>query len=129
MLILNRRTYFSTMLALRLFPVMPRAQTSDLTGKTTFASQTKMSTFAFDWRKGMIFVPVRLNGSRPLSFVLDTGSTRNIVDRTLAKSLGLKASGTGSMQGADAGRIPVAFIHDVSIGLPGLESTRYELST
>jgi len=129
MLILNRRTYFSTVLALGLFPATLRAQTSDLNSKAAFDAQSKMSTFAFDWRKGMIFVPVRLNGSRPLSFVLDTGSTRNIVDRTLAKSLGLKASGTGSMQGAGAGRIPVAFIRDVSIGLPGLKSTGYELST
>ena len=55
----------------------------------TFAGTGKTSTFAFEWRKGMIFVPVRLNGSRPLSFVLDTGSTRNLIDRTLATALGL----------------------------------------
>jgi hypothetical protein len=87
------------------------------------------STFAFEWRKGMIFVPVRLNGSRPLSFVLDTGSTRNLIDRTLVKDLGLKASGKGSLQGAGTGRIPIEFIHDVRIALPGLESGGYEFSS
>jgi predicted aspartyl protease len=94
-----------------------------------FGRPGNTSTFAFDWRKGMIFVPVRVDGSRPLSFVLDTGSTRNLIDRTLATSLGLKSSGTGSLQGAGAGRIPVAFIHDVRIALPGLESAGYEFST
>jgi hypothetical protein len=94
-----------------------------------FAVPGQPSTFAFEWRKGMIFIPVRLNGSRPLSFVLDTGSTRSVVDRTLAAALGLKASGAGSLQGAGAGRIPIAFIHDVSIALPGLESAGYEFST
>jgi hypothetical protein len=76
-----------------------------------------------------IFVPVRLNGSRPLSFALDTGSTRMLVDRTLAKSLGLKPTGQGSLQGAGAGRIPIEFVPNVGIGFPGLESTGYEFST
>jgi predicted aspartyl protease len=62
-------------------------------------------------------------------FVLDTGSTRTIVDRAVAKSLGLKTSGSSSLQGAGAGRIPIEFIHDVSITLPGIESAGYELST
>ncbi|MGA2593583.1 MAG: retropepsin-like aspartic protease [Bryobacteraceae bacterium] len=86
-------------------------------------------SFAFDWRNEMIFVPVRVNGSRPLSFVLDTGSARNLIDRSLATALGLKASGTGSLQGAGAGRIPVSFIHNVSIAFPGMESGGYEFST
>jgi len=104
-------------------------QASGSTGKIAFAGPGKKSTFAFGWRKGMIFVPVRINGSRPLSFVLDTGSTRNIIDRGLAKALGLQAAGAGSLQGAGAGRIPVAFIHEVSITLPGIESQGHEFST
>jgi hypothetical protein len=127
MKILDIRT--CTVMALAIFPGVWRGEASDLASKATFAGQCKTSTFAFDWRQGMIFVPVRLNGSRPLSFVLDTGSTRNLIDRGLAKALGLKASGTGSLQGAGAGRIPIAFIHDVSIALPGVESTGYEFST
>lgn len=116
-------------LTLAMVPVALCAQASDANTKVTFAAGDKESTFGFDWRNGMIFVPVRLNRSRPLSFVLDTGSTKMIVDRALATSLGLKASGSGSLQGAGAGRIPIEFIHDVSIVLPGVESTGYELST
>lgn len=116
-------------MALSTVPVALRAQASDENAKVTFAAGSRESTFGFDWRNSMVFVPVRLNGSRALSFVLDTGSTRTIVDRALATSLGLKASGSGSLQGAGAGRIPIEFIHDVSIALPGVESTGYELST
>jgi len=96
--------------------------------KDVFSHGTN-STFAFELRQGMIFVPVRLNGSGPLSFVLDSGSTRMLVDRTRAKELGLKASGTGSLQGAGAGRIPIEFVEYVRVALPGLDSIGYKFST
>lgn len=38
----------------------------------TLAGRQKTSPFDFEWRKGMIFPPVEVNGSRPWSFVLDT---------------------------------------------------------
>jgi len=116
-------------MAFCILPIASYAQPSDVRGNVTFATSSRESNFGFDSRNGMIFVPVRLNGSRPLSFVLDTGSARTIVDRALATSLGLKASASGSLQGSGAGRIPTEFIHDVSIALPGVESTGYELST
>jgi hypothetical protein len=116
-------------MALAIYSVSSLAQTSTATGKAVFSGDAKASTFAFEWREGLIFLPVRINGSRPLSFVLDTGSTRILIDRKLAADLGLKASGTGSLQGAGAGRIPIEFIHDVGIALPGVESAGYDLST
>jgi hypothetical protein len=109
--------------------VMHAQQAAGSSSKVTFTGDTKTSTFAFDWRKGMIFVPVRINGSGPLSFVLDTGSSKTIIDRTIATGLGLKASGMGSLQGAGSGRIPIEFIHDVGIAFPGVESSGFELST
>jgi hypothetical protein len=116
-------------MALVVAPVAAWTQVLDTSRQATFTTASSKSTFAFGWNKGMIFVPIRLNGSPPLSFVLDTGSTRTIVDRTLAKSLGLKTSGSSSIQGAGAGHIPIEFIHDVSVTLPGIESAGYELST
>lgn len=116
-------------MALSIVSVALCAGASDTSRKATFAAGDRKSTFGFDWRNGMIVVPVRLNGSRPLSFVLDSGSTRMIVDRALATSLGLKTSGSDSLQGAGSGRIPIEIIHDVGIALPGIESTGYEFST
>ena len=119
---------FSLLITLTFVSVALRAQAPDLRINDTFAIGEE-SSFPFEFRKGMIFVPVRLNGSKPLSFVLDTGSARMLIDRTLADSLDLKRSGQGSLQGAGAGRIPIEFVHNVDLGLPGLESRGYEFST
>lgn len=116
-------------MALSTVSVALSEQALDEHAEVTFAAGRGESTFGFEWRNGMIFVPVHLNGSRLLFFVLDSGSARTIVDRALATSLGLKASGSGSLQGAGAGRVPIEFVRDVSIALPGVESTGYELST
>jgi hypothetical protein len=118
-------------MTLAMFPVLSQAQASSATGKPIFSgdANAKSCTFAFEWREGLIFLPIRINGSRPLSFVLDTGSTRILIDRKLAAELGLKAGGTGSLQGAGAGSIPIEFIHDVDLALPGVESAGYDLST
>ncbi len=75
--------------ALTLLNVEIPAQPSVVTGKAVFAGDAKVSTFPFEWHQGMIFLPVRVNGSKPLSFVLDSGSTRILIDRTLATGLGL----------------------------------------
>src|SRR5579872_863976 len=122
-------TLILSIIALTVSPVALHSQLSDGAGETHFTSDRKATTFVFDWRKGMIFVPVRVDGSRLLSFVLDSGSARMLIDRRLAADLGLKTSGKGSLQGAGAGRIPVEFIHEVNLALPGIESQGYEFST
>jgi len=116
-------------MAFAMFPLVFQAQVSDSARKPDSAGNRKVSHFAFDWRKGMIFVPVRINGSSPLAFVLDTGSTKMLLDSSVATALGLKPVGAGSLQGAGAGSIATKFIHDVSIGLPGIDSAGYEFST
>jgi len=83
------------------------AQASDVTGNVTFATSSRESTFGFDSRNGMIFVPVRLNGSRPLSFVLDTGSARTVVDRALATSPGAFRMGASLLRVARCSSINV----------------------
>ncbi|MGA8532763.1 MAG: retropepsin-like aspartic protease [Candidatus Tumulicola sp.] len=124
-----RRCISTLVLSALICPGSLRAQAPQSTPTIAFTDNANNSSFPFDWRKGTIVVPVRLNGSRPLLFVLDTGSTRMLVDRTIAASLGMKISGTGSLQGAGAGRIPIEFIQDVSMSLPGVESSGYEFST
>jgi hypothetical protein len=118
-----------SLVILAIFPVLAFARSSAEAGNIIFASDSKTSTFPFDLRKGMIFIPVHINGSKPLSFVLDTGSSRILIDRALATDLGLKANGSGSLQGAGSGRIPIEFIHDVRLAFPGVESGGYDLST
>lgn len=106
---LHCRVLLSLSIAAALLPPASPAQSSDLRITDTFADSGHTS-FPFEFRKEMIFVPVRLNGSRPLAFVIDTGSAKMLVDRTVANSLGLKTVGRGSLQGAGAGRIPIEFV-------------------
>jgi len=75
-----------------------------------------------------VFLPASTDRGRS-PFVLDSGSTRMLMNRRLAADLGLKTSGKGSLQCAGAGRIPVEFIHDVNLALPGIESKGFEFST
>src|ERR1700721_3645517 len=110
-----------SLVILTMFPVLACAQSSAEAGNILFANDSKASTFPFEFRKGMIFVPVHINGSKPLSFVLDTGSSRILIDRALAGDLGLIANGSGSLQGAGSGRIPIKFINGVRLAFPGGE--------
>jgi hypothetical protein len=119
---------FSVVIILSLLPVALHVPAPGLSTRDTFAIGAE-SSFPFEFRDGMIFAPVRLNESKLLSFVLDTGSARMLVDRSLAGGLGLTPSGQGSMQGAGSGRIPIEFVQNVNIRLPGLESRGYEFST
>ncbi len=92
----------------------------------TFAQESGQATFSFTSQQGMIILPVSIAGSAQLNFVLDSGSTRTLIDKSVALGLGLKTQEESSLQGAGAGRIPIQAIHDVMIELPGLQSTHYD---
>jgi len=53
-------------------------------------TQETEKAISFKSYRNLIFVPVRINGSKPISFVLDSGSGNGILDRARAKELGLK---------------------------------------
>lgn len=68
----------------------------------------------------LVLVDVTLNGSRPLSFVLDSGSARMVVDNAVSRELGLHETGAETIGGAGAGRVPVHKIDRVRYALAGL---------
>jgi hypothetical protein len=65
------------------------------------------STIRFERHENLIFVPVRLNGSDALWFILDSGSSRMLVDEGVAKRLEFPVGAASTVQGAGLGRIPV----------------------
>src|SRR5262245_12794647 len=77
----------------------------------------ELGTLDYRANGGLISVPVRVNGSQVLGFVLDTGAPRTIVDSTVAHALGLpivsQERGTGAGRGTylqqHASPIAVAF--------------------
>ena len=72
----------------------------------------------------LVIVDVRLNGSRPLSFVLDTGAARMVVETKVSRELQLGEGDT--IGGAGAGRIPVRRIKGVDVEVGGVPSKDHE---
>jgi len=66
-------------------------------------------------------VKVKINGSRPLSFVFDTGDKVGIVDSEVAKELGLKLEGQVHIGGAGADTLPGSYVKEATWSLLCLE--------
>jgi len=78
-------------------------------------------TIPFEPYRNLIFVPVRVNGSRPLAFVLDSGSGNGMIDRARAKELGLKLEAGGQGIGLGEGTFDYDLAKDVSLAFGGME--------
>jgi hypothetical protein len=86
-----------------------------------FYTQTGRAVIPFDLYKNQIFVPMQVNGSRPLWFILDTGANTAALDGTIAEELGLKAEGAGATQGVGNNEVQMKFLKNIKFGLPDLE--------
>ncbi|MFN2452605.1 MAG: aspartyl protease family protein [Pyrinomonadaceae bacterium] len=95
----------------------------------TSSANTQAVRVSFQRVDKLVFLQAQLNGSRPLWFVLDSGSSRMLVDKKVADALGLKTAGISSVQGAGAGRIQINLIHDVSLKIGELNSAHYEFAS
>ncbi|HEY7575786.1 MAG TPA: retropepsin-like aspartic protease [Thermoanaerobaculia bacterium] len=85
------------------------------------APPAPLATIPFELINKHIYVPVKVNGSRPLSFVLDTGASAAMIDIDRAKELSLRLEGEIGVGGAGAKRLKGAFVKDASWTLAGLE--------
>src|SRR5262249_37332738 len=75
----------------------------------------------FDLVTRHIMVKIKVNNSRPLSFVLDTGDKVGVIDIDVAKELGLKLEGQVHVGGAGAETLPGSMVKEASWTLPGLD--------
>jgi hypothetical protein len=92
------------------------------------ASSTAPVTIPFELVTRHIVVKVRINDSRPLSFVFDTGDKVGIVNTDTANELGLKLEGQLRVGGAGADTLPGSFVKDATWTLPGLEGFSQPIS-
>jgi len=67
-----------------------------------------------------IYIPVSIGGSRPLSFILDTGAGMPVLDMETAKDLGLKTVGKFEGRGVGEGTQEVNFVTLESVRLGDL---------
>lgn len=64
------------------------------------APAVPIARIPFELNGSILLLPVRVNGSKPLSFVLDTGAQGSSVNTTVARALGLKLGKEGRATGA-----------------------------
>src|SRR5882672_6412196 len=65
-----------------------------------------------------VMMQVKVNNSRPLSFVLDTGDKFAIIDLNRAKELSLKLEGEFRAGGAGSERPTGSFVKDATFTIP-----------
>src|SRR6266446_1213549 len=99
-------------------PVQNQPQSAPL---TTFTSGTSALHIPFELSSNVIFLEVRVNGSGPLWFVLDTGAAGTLLDTNRAKTLGIKVSGGGNFDGAGEKSVAAGMTKNVSFSLPGVD--------
>jgi len=74
----------------------------------------------FDLLNNLVLLPVRVNGSQPLWFILDVGATSSVINTRLVKELGLRTK--GKVKGSSGlGAIEVDLVPGISFALPGVK--------
>jgi hypothetical protein len=115
-------------LVIVLLPCLAVFARADDRSRDHFKPGESSTTFPVQIHESLVYVPVEING-RQLQFVLDSGSSRNLVDTAQAKRIDLKVGGSGTLHGAGQGRLPMQGIDGLMIRLPGLEMYFDQAST
>src|SRR6185369_4843684 len=76
------------------------------------STDTAPVSIPFDLVTRHIVLKIKVNNSRPLSFVFDTGDKVGIIDIDRARELGLTLEGQVGVGGAGAGRLSGARVQD-----------------
>ena len=87
-----------------------------------------VATIPFDLASRHVVINVKVNDSRPLAFVLDTGASAAIVSTSTAKELGLSLYGSVNTGGAGAGRQSGQLVKGAKWSLVGLDGFSQPLS-
>ena len=87
------------------------------------ASIQSLAIIPFELSDNLAYLQVRVNGSAPLRFILDSGASVWVIDQSQAKTLGLKTEEQGKITGAGAGSVNVKYTKNVSFGLTGIETS------
>lgn len=83
--------------------------------------RTTLATIPFELVCKHVLVRVRVNQSRPLPFILDTGDKLAIIDLDRARELGLSFHGEVKGAGAGAAVVTGFLVEGASLTVPGLD--------
>ena len=82
----------------------------------------------FELANNLIIVKVRVNSSKPLHFIFDTGASISVIDPQSAKALRLRAKGKLELE-ATGGSVQSGLIGPVSLSLTGVTVFNQTLAT
>ena len=85
-----------------------------------FASSNSALKIPLEIDNNIILMRVRVNNSRPLKFLFDTGASHSVIDSRRATELGLKSQGQATGSGT-GGAVQVSLIKGVSLSVQGAE--------
>lgn len=117
---LIRRWVRQLIIVFLLFPLSLSAQFSGL----QFVKKKKVIHLPFESHSNLIILPIQINKSDTLNFILDTGISMTLItDPTVAASVGLHYVRTVKIVGVGEGQALEALVAiNNSINLPGLEA-------
>lgn len=93
-----------------------------------FASGHSSLRVPLELGNNLIIVKARVNSSRPLHFIFDTGASISVIDPQSAKALGLRAKGKLKLE-ATGGSVQSGLIGPVSLSLAGVTVFNQTLAT
>ena len=77
-------------------------------------------TIPFESLNGLIAIPIRVNGSAPLSVIVDTGAKPSVVAIERAREMGLALQGAVKVGGTGSGAAMGAFVQQAALTLDAL---------
>ncbi len=104
--------------------VRPQPVTTD----ARFTNRRHVARMPLERVDNAIFVQARINNSRPMSFILDTGASVTVIDARRARALGLKSAGNVGASGT-GGAVPMRFVKGVNFTLPGVRLTNQTITS
>lgn len=116
---MNRRFRFPLILTLLITTATASAGVPSATARV--ATGRAPVTIPFELVTRHIMVKAKINNSRPLSFVFDTGAKDCVVDVEVARELGLKLEGQLRVGGAGSETLAGSFVREATWTLGGLE--------
>ena len=93
-----------------------------------FTSGDSALAVPFELSGNLIIVKVRVNRSKPLQFIFDTGASISVIDPQSAKALRLRAKGKLKLE-ATGGSVDTGLIEGVSLSIPGVTVFNQTLAT
>ena len=93
-----------------------------------FTSGQNALGIPFELSGDLIVLEVRVNRSKPLHFIFDTGASISVIDPQSARALRLRATGKLKLD-ATGGTVQSGLIQSVSLSVPGVEVFNQALAT